>query len=865
MLDLERNGQGAMMTCSGAYKDGSLRVVRNGIGVREEADIELPGIQGVWSLKDSADSEFHKMLVQTFATETRILALEKSEEEEDEGAMQLAECTIAGFDAAQRTLYCANVGEMLLQVTQSSCRLVDAKTKELVDEWRVPAEVASGVGSGASANITVASANSSQVLLAAGRVLMLLSLAGRKLRLDCHTTMDQEISCLDVTPLNGAATASFVAVCMWHDYTVRVLRASTLEEVSRERLGETVARSVLFAQFEGAAEGGDVAAPSAIGAPPPATYLMCGLGDGNLISFELQPSNAALSGRKKLAIGTSGLELRSFSSRSSLHVFASCDRPTVISCAHGRLLYSNVNSKSVSHMAPFNAETVFQDCLALVSSSRLLIAHMDEIQRLHISKVKTGGQPRRLAHHAPSKTVAVVVVEQALGDAKDNLTGETHKIKLYEEDSFRLAHTFTLGVNETGLSIASLRINTQANVAPPVGAAAAAASAASSSSSAAAAASPASSASALASSFPEYLVVGTAFLNPEEAEPSLGRLLVLEVVSASASATGRPQLRLVSEQTIMGGAWTIDAIQGRIIAAINARVVVYRCVTSAAGAAAGASSSSPAPFKLEKECDFSGGVMVLQLVVSRSQEYVFVGDMMKSVSILRFNTTSNANGIQAAKSASSLEEVVRDYDSAWLTALASFSPNDDVCIFADHHFNLVTLRRPIEAATEEDRARMECVGKWHAGEMINKIGPGSLIMQLPNEPSDAAVVAATTSASSSSSSAPAASSLEPFDRVVPTHLYGTLSGSIGVLAPLTTNSYKFFARLEEKIEVIIKGVGNLSHKEWRAFHNDRRTDDSTGFIGQPSSQQPSLPPTRQTCRSRFLLLCVCVFVRQMAM
>ena len=34
---------GQVVTCSGVSKDGSLRVVRNGIGIHEQATIELPG------------------------------------------------------------------------------------------------------------------------------------------------------------------------------------------------------------------------------------------------------------------------------------------------------------------------------------------------------------------------------------------------------------------------------------------------------------------------------------------------------------------------------------------------------------------------------------------------------------------------------------------------------------------------------------------------------------------------------------------------------------------------------------------------------------------------------------------------------
>lgn len=39
VVDLERQGQGQVVTCSGAYKDGSLRIVRNGIGINEQVSV----------------------------------------------------------------------------------------------------------------------------------------------------------------------------------------------------------------------------------------------------------------------------------------------------------------------------------------------------------------------------------------------------------------------------------------------------------------------------------------------------------------------------------------------------------------------------------------------------------------------------------------------------------------------------------------------------------------------------------------------------------------------------------------------------------------------------------------------------------
>lgn len=51
VVDLDRQGQGQVVTCSGGGADGSLRIIRNGIGFLEQASVELPGMKGIWSLR----------------------------------------------------------------------------------------------------------------------------------------------------------------------------------------------------------------------------------------------------------------------------------------------------------------------------------------------------------------------------------------------------------------------------------------------------------------------------------------------------------------------------------------------------------------------------------------------------------------------------------------------------------------------------------------------------------------------------------------------------------------------------------------------------------------------------------------------
>lgn len=46
VVDRDGQGQGQVVACCGVQKDGSIRVIRNGIGINEQAVVELPGIKG---------------------------------------------------------------------------------------------------------------------------------------------------------------------------------------------------------------------------------------------------------------------------------------------------------------------------------------------------------------------------------------------------------------------------------------------------------------------------------------------------------------------------------------------------------------------------------------------------------------------------------------------------------------------------------------------------------------------------------------------------------------------------------------------------------------------------------------------------
>lgn len=693
VVDLERQGQGQVVTCSGAYKDGSLRIVRNGIGINEQASVELQGIKGLWSLRSSTNDPYDTFLVVSFINETRVLAMNMDDE--------LEESEIEGFCAEAQTLFCQNaIHDQLVQVTANSVRLVSSTTRELLHEWNAP--------SGYSVN--VATANASQVLLATGGGhLVYLEIGNGKLAEVKHVQLDYEISCLDINPSGENPNYStLAAVGMWTDISVRIFSLPSLELLAKENLGgEIIPRSVLLCTFEGV------------------SYLLCTLGDGHLLNFLLNLSTGELSNRKKVSLGTQPIMLRTFSSKDTTHVFAASDRPTVIYSSNKKLLYSNVNLKEVSHMCPFNS-AAFPDSLAIAKEGELSIGTIDDIQKLHIRTIPLGEHARRICHQEQSRTFAICSLKNC---QTSNEETEMHFVRLLDDQTFEFISTYPLDTYEYGCSIISCSFSDDNNA---------------------------------------YYCVGTAYVLPEENEPSKGRILVFVVEDG--------KLQLIAEKETKGAVYSLNAFNGKLLAAINQKIQLYKWMLREDGSR-----------ELQAECGHHGHI--LAFYVQTRGDFIVVGDLMKSISLLLYKHEEGA-----------IEELARDYNANWMSAVEIL--DDDVFLGAENNYNLFTVRKNSDAATDEERGRLEVVGEYHLGEFVNRFRHGSLVMRLPDSEAGH----------------------------IPTVIFGTINGVIGVVASLPHDQYVFLEKLQANLVKVIKGVGGLSHEQWRSFNNEKKTVDARNFL-----------------------------------
>ncbi|XP_058813684.1 DNA damage-binding protein 1 [Topomyia yanbarensis] len=725
IVDLERQGQGQMITCSGSYKEGSLRIIRNGIGIQEHACIDLPGIKGMWALRVGIDdSPYDNTLVLSFVGHTRILTLSGEEVEETE---------IPGFMSDQQTFYCANVDfGQIIQVTPLTARLIQCDNKSMICEWKPPDDK----------RIGVVACNSCQLVCATARNIYYIEIEAGKLIHKSTVTLDYEVACLDISPLDeNASRSELVAVGLWTDISACILRLPKLEFVHTEKLGgEIIPRSILMACFEGI------------------VYLLCALGDGSMFYFVLDKHTNRLTDQKKVTLGTQPTILKTFRSLSTTNVFACSDRPTVIYSSNHKLVFSNVNLKEVNHMCSLNAEA-YQDSLALATKNSVILGTIDEIQKLHIRTVPLGESPRRIAYQEASQTFGVITVRMDIQDSSgltpsrqsastqtSNVTSssnmgllkpgasntefgqevEVHNLLIIDQNTFEVLHAHQFMQTEYAMSLISAKLGNDPNT---------------------------------------YYIVGTALVNPEEPEPKVGRIIIYLYADGA--------LTQVSEKEIKGACYSLVEFNGRVLASINSTVRLYEWTDDK---------------DLRLECSHFNNV--LALYCKTKGDFILVGDLMRSITLLQYKQMEG-----------SFEEIARDYQPNWMTAVEIL--DDDAFLGADNSNNLFVCLKDGAATTDDERQQMPEVAQFHLGDMVNVFRHGSLVMQNIGE------------------------------RTTPTSgcvLFGTVSGAIGLVTQIPPDYYEFLRKLQENLTDTIKSVGKIDHSYWRSFHTEMKTERCEGFI-----------------------------------
>lgn len=574
LVDLEKQGQGQLVTCSGHAKDGSIRIVRNGIGINESSNLTVEGIKGVWSLKIGKNQIKDNYLFLTFVDESYLWLCEDDGEFDNIVAED-------GFLRNDRTVCCTNVAHnQIIQVTLFRIRLIDATSKALIDEWKLPGDD----------GIYKCSNNMNYIAVAEKNILYCFEIRQSKLVLLQEKKMESQIACLDLTPLTPER--QLLSVGYWFNKNVVLYDWPTLTQLNREELSCDIAhipRSIITAKFE------------------ETYYLLIALGDGSVFYFQLDPITAKLSNCKKVTLGTYETILRPFKSKSTTSIFACSDRPTVIYSSNNKLVFSNVNLKEVNYMCPIDTQC-YSDSLALVSDSDLLFGTIDEIQKLHIKTIPLNESPVKIAHQlstltfgllstridaadtdglrplrpsastlAHSKSLATAMssgTTKPVVSVSDLLELETSNLLIINQHTFEILHSHQFMPTEQAVSILSARLGEENE---------------------------------------EYFVVGTAFVTPDEPEAKQGRVIVFKWSQESS-------LQQVAELSIKGCPYCLCEFENnKFLAGINASVNLIELNSRR---------------DLHIESTFSNATIALFL--KRKGDLILMGDLMRSISLYTY-------------------------------------------------------------------------------------------------------------------------------------------------------------------------------------------------------------------------------------
>uniref|UniRef100_A0A0D9V2C3 DNA damage-binding protein 1 n=1 Tax=Leersia perrieri TaxID=77586 RepID=A0A0D9V2C3_9ORYZ len=247
-----------------------------------------------------------------------------------------------------------------------------------------------------------------------------------------------------------------------------------------------------------------------------------------------------------------------------------------------------------------------------------------------------------------------------------------------------------------------------------------------------------------------YYCVGTAYVLPWNTEPT----------------------KLIAEKETKGAVYSLNAFNGKLLAAINQKIRLYKWLLQ-----------DNRTHELQEECTYHGNV--LALYTQTRGNFIVVGDMMRSISLL---VHTHEEG---------LIEVARDHSPTWMTAIEML--DDEVYIGADNCYNLYTVLKSNDAGIT---GSLLIIGQYHLGDFVNRFHHGSIVMYDPGSEIGQ----------------------------IPTIIFGTASGAIGVVASLPQDQYMFLEKLQSVLVAYIKSVGNFSHALWRSFYDGRSIGEAQSFV-----------------------------------
>ncbi|KAK9364738.1 CPSF A subunit region-domain-containing protein [Lipomyces kononenkoae] len=467
--------------------------------------------------------------------------------------------------------------------------------------------------------------------------------------------------------------------------------------------------------------------------------LFLGMADGTLHSYHLSPSTAMdgeLTEHKITLLGTQPVTLYSLKNS----IFAVSSHPSMIFGHAKKITISSVNVQSPTALAMCKDTSIADDAdssnvLIFATDDMITYGVIDQLMSTHVQTLELKETARRLTIMTPAAGVIGLIT---LKTELDSYSGDeiiNCFVKIVDSSLFEVVDSFALEENEMAESITSGFFDGT-----------------------------------------EYLVVGTGFAADRE-EYTKGRILVFEV-------TNEKRLSLVLQNELHGGIYALCEVKGNLVCAVNA--IVRLCTIS--------TNLVTGSLDFNLQCGFRSPVMAITL--STYENYVLVGDLMKSVALLQVRKVSSTDGVEYM-----FHEVARYYEPMWMTDVEIL--DEKTSIGTEAEGNIVVFQREEMTGMKnssfiqknDEDPLLEIISSMRVGEVVNRI------RRITKQSTDISVA-------------------DPV--VTPQAYYATRDGAIYLYGQISSQHINNLINLQSNLSKIVKSAGELKISSYRAFSNQRR-------------------------------------------
>ncbi|KAL7716281.1 Damaged DNA binding protein [Entamoeba marina] len=387
-------------------------------------------------------------------------------------------------------------------------------------------------------------------------------------------------------------------------------------------------------------------------------YLVTGIGDGRVCIYYIPKENSMdIEGEpitnttKILEIGIAPISLQKMFLNNQEYLICLCDRPTLLSFEDSKIKSLSVNIPEALSILPLEIPQI-PNSLMVATKDKLLIGNIEEVQMIHTKSLSLNVFVSKIAVSSISHYAMMLTSEFK---TVTNGKMESHSVRLIDLRKMEIVDILELEENEHSMSIERFETNGD-----------------------------------------EMFIVGTAYSRPNEVEPTMGRLLVIQNVGN--------KLMVVLTKTVNGAVYSLKMYMGEYIAAsIEKKLYIMKYERTIENEVFVSSLNEKA----------STSVKLIGLYIKTLNDLILLGDLMKSISVYTFKPNTN-----------NIVEISRDFYASYTTAVEFV--NNECYTSADSNGNILIFNSNTATQNESERFRLQNCAHVHVGDCINVFCKGSI-------------------------------------------------------------------------------------------------------------------------------------------